>query len=206
MRLEAGTQTGLKRRMEGGFDLHGGVVVRAEDRARLEHLCRYLLRPALSTDRLQQLEGGELLLKLKTRRSDGTTHLRLSPGQLLERLAALVPRPRSNLILYHGVLAANAKWRSRIVLGGSTPRPHPVAIDPAPRSRNHDWAELMRRGLEIDSLECPKRCGSRLRFVATIEQPKVIRRILEHLGLPAEPVRLASARGPPINESFDWGA
>ena len=33
-------------------------------------------------------------------------------------------------------------------------------------------------------------------LVATIETPAVIARILRHLGLPSEPVRLAPARGP----------
>jgi len=67
------------------------------------------------------------MLKLKTRWADGTTHLRLSPQQLLERLAALIPRPRTNQLLYHGVFAANAKWRARIVPG--PPRTHG---EPAP--------------------------------------------------------------------------
>ena len=33
----------------------------------------------------------------------------------MERLAALVPRPRLHLIRFHGVLAPNAKLRSQIV-------------------------------------------------------------------------------------------
>jgi hypothetical protein len=37
------------------FDLHADVAVPATDRARLEHLCRYLLRPAVVQDRLRQL-------------------------------------------------------------------------------------------------------------------------------------------------------
>ena len=65
----------------------------------------------------------------------------------------------------------------------------------------------MRRDLAIDSLECPKACGlGRLRLVATIDQPAVIRRILEHLGLPAERVRAIPARAPPAQDDMDWGA
>ena len=43
--------------------------------------------------------------------SDGTTHLILSPLELIEKLATLVPPPRLNLIRYHGVLAPNAADR-----------------------------------------------------------------------------------------------
>ena len=63
-------------------------------------------------------------------------------------------------------------------------------------SYNRTWAELMRRGLDIDVLECPD-CGGRLRFVAVIMLSSAIRRILRHLGLPSDPVELAPARAPP---------
>ena len=90
-----------------GFDLHANVAVPAGDRARLEQLCRYLLRPAVSQDRLQLLSDGRILLALKTAWADGTRHLLFEPLTLLEKLAALTPRPRINLVLYHGVLAPN---------------------------------------------------------------------------------------------------
>jgi hypothetical protein len=42
----------------------------------------------------------------------------LKPLELLEKLAALIPRPYVNLIVYHGVLAPNAKWRGEVVVFG----------------------------------------------------------------------------------------
>ena len=62
----------------------------------------------------------------------------------------------------------------------------------------------MRRGLAIDSLEYA--CGGRYRLVALIEQPAVVRRILEPLGLPADRVAPAPARAPPEPLELDWGA
>ncbi|HIL08114.1 MAG TPA: hypothetical protein EYG11_05385 [Candidatus Latescibacteria bacterium] len=44
-----------------------------------------------------------------TSRSDGTIHLLLSPLELIEKLAALIPPPRLNLLRYHGILAPNAR-------------------------------------------------------------------------------------------------
>jgi hypothetical protein len=38
----------------------------------------------------------------------------MSPLEFMQRLAALVPRPRLHLIRYHGVLAPNAKLRARV--------------------------------------------------------------------------------------------
>ena len=79
-----------------GFDLHANVAVPAGDRARLEHLCRHLLRPAVSQDRLRLLDDGRVLLALKTAWADGTRHLLFEPVELLEKLASLTPRPRIN--------------------------------------------------------------------------------------------------------------
>jgi Putative transposase len=88
-----------------GFDLHANVAVPAADRRRLEELCRYLLRPSVAQDRLRLLTDGRVLLTLKTAWADGTRHLIFEPLTLLEKLAALTPRARINLVLYHGVLA-----------------------------------------------------------------------------------------------------
>ncbi len=54
------------------------------------------------------------------------------------------------------------------------------------RPRHVAWAELLRRTFGLDVLACAD-CGGRLRLVATIADPRVIARILAHLGLPLEP-------------------
>jgi hypothetical protein len=74
-----------------GFSLHAAVRVEAHDRKRLEQLCRYITRPALSDERVQLNDAGQVELKLKTPWRDGTTHLVLSPLEFMQRLAALVP-------------------------------------------------------------------------------------------------------------------
>jgi len=54
------------------------------------------------------------------------------------------------------------------------------------RPRHVAWAALLRRTFGLDVLACPD-CGGRLRLVATIADPRVIARLLAHLGLPLEP-------------------
>jgi hypothetical protein len=68
-----------------------------------------------------------------------------------------------------------------------------------------DWALLLRRTHGIDSLACPG-CGARLRPIATLRDPEVVRAILEHLGRPIEPPRRARARDPTGQESLDFHA
>jgi hypothetical protein len=74
-----------------------------------------------------------------------------------------------------------------------------VEPPPPPAARKWSWPELMRHTFWVDVLACA-RCGGRMRVVATIEDPVVIRRILTHLGLPTE----ASAPRPPPSDLFDF--
>ena len=77
-------------------------------------------RPALAAGRLRIIDAARLSFALKTPWSNGTTHLVLSPLELLEKLAALVPPPRLNLIRYHGLLAPSAGDRAQIVPGAES--------------------------------------------------------------------------------------
>lgn len=108
-----------------GFDLHAGLVVPAGHRERLERVCRYALRPPVSAERLRLTPDGQVRLSLRQPRRDGTTALVFDPVEFLERLAVLVPRPRTNLVLYCGVLGARLAWRAEVVPGSTplTPRP-----------------------------------------------------------------------------------
>jgi hypothetical protein len=193
-----------------GFDLHAGVLVPAGQRERLEGVCRYALRPPVARDRLSVSGDSRVRLQLRHRWADGTTHLEWDPVDFLGRLAVLVPRPRINLILYHGVLAPRAAWRSAVVSHTTATCRDAGAIEslPAPygprgtptavraHGRNRLWADLMSRTFGFDVLACP-RCGGRLRLVALIEQAAVIERILHHLDLPAEIPAPRPARAPP---------
>jgi hypothetical protein len=98
-----------------GVSLHANVAVPARDRRRLERLCRYAARPPVATDRLSRLDDGRLLYRLKHRWRDGTTHVVFEPGELVEKLAALVPPPRFHLVRYHGILGPAAARRPHVV-------------------------------------------------------------------------------------------
>ena len=75
--------------------------------------------------------------QLKSPYKDGTTHIVMEPLEFMERLAALVPRPRLHLIRFHGVLAPNAKLRSKIVSVAAERAPEPQASTLTRRERCH---------------------------------------------------------------------
>ena len=179
-----------------GFSLHANTACGAEDRSALERLCRYITRPALSYKRVKLTEQGKVVLKLKSPYRDGTTHLVMEPLEFLQRLAALVPRPRLNLIRYHGVLAPNAKLRALVVPNEKTPvTPEPGESDieqHTPNASRMSWARLLKRVFAIDIEICPD-CQGRLKILAAIESPDAIEKILTCLGLPAQPPPIAPA-------------
>ena len=125
---------------------------------------------------------------------DGTTHFIFDPLTFIERLAALVPRPRRPLLTYHGVLAPAASWRDSIV-----PAPPSTCLHSegeAQPERWRTWAELMKRAFDVDVLLCPH-CGGVRRLISLITDPTIIHRILAHLRLPLEFPSVAPSRAPP---------
>ena len=94
-----------------GFSLHAGIMARPDQRKKLERLCRYICRPAVSEKRLAITSSGNIRYQLKTPYRDGTTHVFFQALDFIARLVALVPKPRVNLTRYHGVLAPNSKHR-----------------------------------------------------------------------------------------------
>ena len=169
-----------------GFSLHAGVATRAHERDKLERLCRYITRPPLATKRLSLTRHGKLRYELKTPYSDGTTHILFEPLDFISRLAALVPKPRVNLTRYHGVFAPNSKYRARVTPArrgrGKKIQAHDEKQDqtPAERRAAMTWAQRLKRVFDIDIETCSE-CGGKVKIIASIEDPAVIRKILAHL-------------------------
>jgi hypothetical protein len=67
-----------------GFCVHAAMRVEAHERKRLQQLCSYITRPALSDERVQLNAAGQVELKLKTPWCDVTAHLVMSPLELLQ--------------------------------------------------------------------------------------------------------------------------
>jgi hypothetical protein len=74
--------------------------------------------------------AGQVVCQLKIPYRNGTTHVVFEPIEFLAQLTALVPRPRGNLVRYHGILAPNAKHRRAVV-------PNPSQQNRRRRTRAH---------------------------------------------------------------------
>ena len=95
-----------------GFSLHAAVRCAADDRQALEQLCRYITRPALANERVQTNAAGQVVLKLKTAWRDGTSHLMISPPELMQ---TFIERPDcgSQIRWFYGSSGSHAGIQAR---------------------------------------------------------------------------------------------
>ena len=167
-----------------GFSLHAGIATKANERSKLERLCRYITRPAISTKRLSLTHNGQVRYELKTPWHNGTTHVIFEPLDFISRLVALVPKPRVNLTRFHGVFAPNSKHRALVTPAkrgkGKIPRSLDDDTTPAERRAAMTWAQRLKRVFDIDVTTCCE-CGGDVKIIASIEDPAVIQKILAHL-------------------------
>jgi len=205
-----------------GFSLHAGIATRAKERDKLERLCRYIARPAVSTKRLALTRNGQVRYELKTPYNDGTTHVIFEPldimyrmygmpwaqgcaGTAISRLAALVPKPRVNLTRFHGVFAPHSKYRVLVTPARRGKGRKTKSLDEtqdqtsAERRTSMTWAQRLRRVFDID-IEICSACGGAVKVIACIEDPVVIAKILTHLDEKAASARRGlspESRAPP---------
>ncbi|MBC7706171.1 MAG: transposase [Rhodoferax sp.] len=131
----------------------------------------------------------------------------ISPPEFMQRLAALMRRPRLHLIRFHGVLApsstTSAKLRALVVQQEVLKAPKPAPQEPKPaeceancahhRPVRLSWAKLLKRVFDLDLQHCPN-WGGELKIIAAILKQRVVEKILTHLGL--------QARAPPRGQAL----
>ncbi len=209
-----------------GFSLHAGVFADAEQPDKLERLCRYIARPAISEERLSLTSTGKVRHELKTPYNDGTTHVFFEPLDFMGKLAALVPPPRLNLVRFFGVFAPNASVRADVTAskrGKNSPKLDESLkdTDKPYHARSMSWAQRLKRVFNIDITQCESCTKHNVKIIACISDPIVIKKILEHLDKISSPITapmpslIPPLRAPPketfdaphvIQRDFDWGA
>ena len=119
-----------------GFSVDTSVCIAAHDRAGLERLLRYCARPPFALERLRKA-GSELVYRCAKQHSEpgskphdkrGTEvdEITLTPLELIDRIAALVPPPRTHRHRYFGVLAPNSPHRDAVTEMAQSAAAQPV--------------------------------------------------------------------------------
>ena len=110
---------------------------------------------------------------------------RVDADEFVARVLVQLPDPRRHLVRYYGAYSNRARGQRRKAkerLQGSGSGEVKDAVPPPPEraALRRRWANLIRRVYEVDPLVCP-RCGAEMRVIGFITEPRVIRRILDHI-------------------------
>jgi len=172
---------------------------------------RYITRPPIAQDRLERREDGRLELIFKKAWRDGTRALLLEPHDLIARLVAAVPPPRSHMLRYFGVLSSHSSRRALVVpkppVDASADKPPPARgdqlellgeKDDAPTGRKR-WAWLLAHVFAADVDTCP-RCSGPMRWAEVATSRAAITRLIaeyeDGLGSRAPPAPRVPIRVP----------
>ena len=185
--------------MVNGFSLHAAIRIPRHRRDQLEKLIRYTARSSVCMDRMSITETGDIIYELGSVWNNGITHVLLSPLELIEKLAALVPLPNMHTTRYWGALAPNSKMRKEVIPGQTRAEikkekeKSAEQEDPERKPNKGSWAKLLSKVFGLDISKC-RECGGEMRVIASVVRVDVIKKILTHLGLSPQPPPVAPAR------------
>ena len=164
----------------GGFSLHAGTWVHANDRQNLARLVGYGARGPISEVRLSRTDDGNYEYLTKK----GHT-LTLSTADLVRRLVWLTPPRRLHLSNFHGVFSSHSKLRALVTQKPQTAESEAPRMTKAKKrksTRPHlDFATLLKRTFGIDIWACA--CGGKRRVLAVITTRRLAAQRLAELRL-----------------------
>jgi hypothetical protein len=144
----------------------------------MENLARYIIRASFSQERIKYVDQeGKVVYTAKDRKTN-----KVFPA--LEWLAAMcshIPNRGEQMVRYYGYYSNVSRGkRQKEDIDDAIP----CILEPQGNVKafRKSWARLIQKIYEVDPLICPK-CQGSMRISSSIEDPSVIRDILNHLGL-----------------------
>jgi hypothetical protein len=166
-----------------GFSVFAGPPVEPAALTSLESQARYITRPALAMDALQPLDDGRLALETPPDPRSGATLLVLDALEWIHRIVAHIPDPGQHTRRSYGAYCNRARVTAPAAQAksGSAAQARSAGENSElARETRRTWARLIRKIFEVDPLLCS--CGTGMKIVSIITQPRIVDRILRHLG------------------------
>jgi hypothetical protein len=198
-----------------GFSVYRGNRIAPNDRKAQEALAQYIMRNAFAVEKMTFNEvTGQVIYRSSMKHGPNKRNFEVfSAEEFIAAVTQHIPEKSFQMVRYYGWYSN----RTRGILqkaGILKPGEEPVhessftVIDVSdyepPRVPSSTWRQLIKKIWEVDPLRCP-RCGEELRIISLIQDPEVIRKILEHLGLwRDDPANIAGdVRGSPRPIAYD---
>jgi len=161
-----------------GFNVFCGPRIQPGDQESMENLARYIIRASFSQERMTYIpEESKVVYQSK----DGKEEKIFDALEWLAAMCSHVPNKGEQMVRYYGHYSNVARGKRK---KNEQDELIPAILEPDGSSGEYkrNWARLIQKIYEVDPLTCPK-CQGRMRILAFIEQPEIIKKILKHLGL-----------------------
>ncbi|MBI5677665.1 MAG: transposase zinc-binding domain-containing protein [Planctomycetes bacterium] len=149
-----------------GFDVHYERKIDGSDLKVVEDIIRYITRPPISAEKVKyDSEANTVTYKGKT----------FNALDFLAQLVSHIPNTGEQIIRFYGVYSNAYKGRAN--------RSDIELVEVMERRRkNKYWARLIQKLFGVNPILCSK-CKSEMKIISFIQDPRIITKILDHLGL-----------------------
>ena len=190
--------------VHAGFNVHRSRRVQPDEREDLERLAQYIIRNPFSVEKMQVNPSGDSIIYRSGMNEKIHRNFEVfSPCDFIATITQHIPDKSFQLVRYYG-------WYSNKMRGqrdkqaveeaqaaaGTAVEVIDVSAHKSRRIPSAKWRELIKKVWEADPLLCP-RCSHEMRIVSLLDDRAVIERILRHLGLWEQGVRVHSGTDPP---------
>ena len=187
------TVTAMRSWEHSGFSVYSAEPLEATNHDARRFVARYLKKSPIALERLFIDESGTEPKIVCTRKLDDSEDSRsFSPLEFLAELSAHIPNSWEQTTRFYGVYAArsrplldkaNSVLRAHIDGSEKPSEPPSELIETTSEPASQYWAQWIKKVYEVDPLLCPH-CGSEMKIVAVIHDPKEIKKLTTHLGIP----------------------
>jgi hypothetical protein len=138
-----------------GFSAFIGRPIAPEDKAAIEDIAAYLVKPPVSLEKLVYLDGEKAVLYRSKRMNPGLgrNFEAMDPLEWLARMADHIPDPGKHRTLMYGVYSNRAR-------GAGEPKQPGEEPTPKRRRSTASWARLIHKAYGADPMIC-RQCGSK---------------------------------------------
>ncbi len=190
--------------VHSGFNVHRSRRVLSEERADLERLAQYIIRNPFAVEKMQVNQpGGPIIYRSGMNEKIHRNFEVFSPCDFIAAITQHIPDKSFQLVRYYGWYSNKMRGqrdKQAIEEGQAAAGTAVEVIDVSEyksrRIPSAKWRELIKKVWEADPLLCP-RCSHEMRIVSLIDDRTVIERILRHLGLWTQGVRVHFGTDPP---------
>jgi len=194
--------------VHSGFNVHRSRRVLPEEREDLERLAQYIIRNPFCVEKMQLTQtsrinpDGSVIYRSELNPKIQRNFEVFTPCDFIAAITQHIPDKSFQLLRYYGWYSNKMRGQrdkraaQEAAAAGQVVEIIDVSEHKPRRIPSAKWRELIKKVWEADPLLCPT-CRKEMRIVALIDDRDVIERVLRHLGLWEQGVRIAPARAPP---------